>query len=422
MIYNQHKCGSYNIHTIKTNKFKNIRMEIIFRNNVDKETIASRTLLFDMLMENSKNYPTKRDLVLKFESLYNAYVYSSTNKIGNQTSSSIIMDFLNPNLTEDDFLEEAISLPFDLIFNPNINNEEFDNKTLTTIKTRVISDIKCISENPAKLTIKNAMKTYAPDSVTSISLSGEIDDVESITATSLYKVYEDTLKHDYVDIYVIGDIDENKVVDYITKYAKFNTIKKHELTMFIDNKKVNKPIVKKDKSEFSQTHITYVYNTFDLNEFERKYVFNLYNAILGGGALESKLSKKLRGDNSLCYGVQSVYHKYDNTMFIYTSVDNKNIKITKKLIEETVNEMINKVTEEELEMEKSLTISSITMGLDNPGRIISQYYFHNVAELDLVDERIKLYKTVTLDDIKKVCKKIKLNTIYMLEGEENGKN
>ena len=47
MKYKLHKNGSYNIHTIKTDKFKTIRMEIIFRNNFNSETTSSRTALFN---------------------------------------------------------------------------------------------------------------------------------------------------------------------------------------------------------------------------------------------------------------------------------------------------------------------------------------------------------------------------------------
>ena len=71
---------------------------------------------------------------------------------------------------------------------------------------------------------------------------------------------------------------------------------------------------------------------------------------------------------------------------------------------------------------KDAIISSINMSLDMPGRIIDQYLFHNISDLDLIDERISQYKTVSLKDIKIVAKKIKSNTIYVLEGDTHEKN
>lgn len=422
MIYNVHKCGSYNIHTIKTDKFKNIRMEIIFRNNIDPNTIASRTLLFDLLVESSNKYPTKRDLVLKQELLYNASLYSVSNRIGNQIITSIVMDFLNPKYTKDNYLAEAIRLPFELIFNPLVNNNEFNGQTLENIKTRTIADIKSLYEQPSKLAIKNALKNFDENSISSIDINGTIDSITTISSTSIYKTYLDILKHDYVDIYVIGDFDENKIVDEIVKNAQFNTIKKHELSLEIKNKTRSKNQLVKEKSSFLQSHIVYIYNINNLNDYERKYVFNLYNNILGGSALESKLYQKLRGENSLCYGISSIYQKYDNLLIIYTSVDPNNVNKAQKLIEQTINEMINNITEDDLNIAKDAIISSINMSLDMPGRIIDQYFFHNISDLDLIDERISQYKTVSLKDIKIVAKKIKSNTIYVLEGDTHEKN
>ena len=44
------------------------------------------------------------------------------------------------------------------------------------------------------------------------------------------------LTHDYIDIYIIGDSDETKIIDIIDKYSKFNTIKNHKLDLYVDNK------------------------------------------------------------------------------------------------------------------------------------------------------------------------------------------
>lgn len=109
MKYKLHKNGSYNIHTIKTDKFKTIRMEIIFRNNFNSETTSSRTALFELLTENSKNYKTKRSLNLKEEELYNAVIYSESIKLGNQIISSINLEFLNPKFTKDEYFPQAPS-------------------------------------------------------------------------------------------------------------------------------------------------------------------------------------------------------------------------------------------------------------------------------------------------------------------------
>lgn len=422
MIYKFHKNGSYNIHTIKTDKFKTIKMEIIFRNNIDKSSIARRTLLFELLMENSHDYQTKRDLILKLEELYNATCYSVSSRVGNQIVSSVSMDFLNPNLTNDDYLEEAISLPFSLIFNPNTIDNEFNDETLETIKNRMKSELASIKEDPRRLSLFNALNKMDSSSISSTNIIGSEEEIDSITESNLYDEYTKVLEHDYIDIFIIGDIDENKCIDLINKHAKFNTIKNHELNLFVDNKVRSKTNKVNETIDLSQSQIVYIYNTVNLTEYERKYAMQIYNMILGGGSLETKLYQNLRGKNSLCYNISSIYNKYDNLMLVSTAVDADNIDKAKRLIELSVDEMIKNVTEEELNRAISSCIASINLSIDDEGRIIDNYLFSYMAELDSIDERIANYKKVSIESVCKVAKKIKLNTIYVLEGTNHEEN
>lgn len=422
MIYKFHKNGSYNIHTIKTDKFKTIKMEIIFRNNINRSSIAKRTLLFELLMENSRTYQTKRDLTLKLEELYNASCYSVSSRLGNEIVTSVCIDFLNPKFTKDNYLSSAIKLPFDLIFNPNISDNEFDDETLETIKNRMKAEVASISEDPRRLSLFNALKNMDESSISSINIIGTTEEIDAITKSNLYEEYKNVLEHDYIDVFVIGDIDENKIIDLINKYATFKTIKNHELELFIDNHTRSKVKKVTESIDLAQTQLVYIYNTVNLTEYERKYAMQIYNMILGGGSLETKLYQNLRGKNSLCYNITSIYNKYDNLILVSTAIDKENMSKARKLIELSVEEMLKQVTKEELNRAISSCIASINLSFDEQGRIIDNYLFNYMAELDPMDERIEKYKNVTIEDVLKVAKKIKLNTIYILEGNHHEEN
>ena len=69
MIYKTYKCNSFNVHTIKTDKFKTAHMEIMFRKKVVRNELCGYSFLMDMLSESSKDYPIHRDLIVRFEEL-----------------------------------------------------------------------------------------------------------------------------------------------------------------------------------------------------------------------------------------------------------------------------------------------------------------------------------------------------------------
>ena len=188
MEYKMYKVGSYNIHTIKTDKFKTIKMDIIFRNNFDPKTSALRSLVFDVLTENTKKYNTRRKLCLKYESLYNAYSTMDTTLLGRMLITDFSIEFINPKYTGENYLEEVFSLQFETIFNPNITNGEFDLKTVELCKKRLIDRIDSVKENPSRYSILKALKALDPNSLTSHSILEDKDQIENATNEMLITI------------------------------------------------------------------------------------------------------------------------------------------------------------------------------------------------------------------------------------------
>ncbi|MDD4705701.1 MAG: insulinase family protein [Bacilli bacterium] len=417
MVYKEYKMGPYNLHTIKTNKFKLCHMEIIFRNNVVKEEISKRNILFDYLTDSSKRYPTVRETFLKLEDLYNASIYSVTSKVGNTILTNVCMDFINPKYTDKEILEESLKLSFEMLLNPLAVNEEFNQEHLEIVKNRNIANIKSLKENPKKYAITETMKTLGDNSKSSFTNIGSLEEVESITPVSLYKYYKQVLKHDYIDIYIIGDLNMDDIERIISKYAKFKYIKNHDIKMYTSNPK-RKPLIKSERFIYVQTNIVMILNLNNLTSYEQKYVANLYNIILGGGSLETKLYKRLREENSLCYNVNSMYQKYDGLIIISTAVDINAKDKAINLIKQAIKDMNNNISDEELERAKELIVSSLGMSMDNIGKIVDNYFFKNVSDLDDYEIRIKEFKKVTKEEIYNLGKKISISTIYSLVGGE----
>ena len=53
-------------------------------------------------------------------------------------------------------------------------------------------------------------------------------------------IYLNVLKNDVVDIYVIGDFEEDEVVNLFDKYMEFNTFKREKESFIIDHDKFKK--------------------------------------------------------------------------------------------------------------------------------------------------------------------------------------
>jgi len=421
MIYKTYKIGPINLHTIKCDKFRQCHMEIIFRNEVKKEELTLRSFLFEMLTENNNEYKTRRELVLYLEDLYNTFLYSVTSKVGATIMTSLCIDFINPKYTKGEFLNNVLKLPFDMINNPNIKNEEFDLNTFNIIKKRIEMDILSINENPKRKSIIECLKETDKDSVTSYNVNGELEDLERITPSNLYEYLKNILNHDIIDIYIIGDLDMDQVANIIKERSKFNILKDKTTNFLVDNKLRKKINEKQGFMDITQAHVAITLNINDMTEFERNYVARVYNGILSDGSLESKLYKYLRNDNSLCYNVSSAYQKYDQLFIIQTAINKENYNLSLKLIKKALKEMeLGKFSEDDINNTKETIYSSLDSSYETPGRIVDNYLFQNITDLDPLEIRYEKYKSVTKKDIINFAKKVHINTIYLLsDGDTN---
>ena len=101
---------------------------------------------------------------------------------------------------------------------------------------------------------------------------------------------------------------------------------------------------------------------------------------------------------------------------MYFSKENfdKTIRLIKKLMQDMHK---GKFTEDNINIVKENYISLLKEIEDNENAIIETYLAKEILNLGDIEERKKQIMKVTKEDIINVSKKIKIDTIFLLEGE-----
>ena len=421
MEYRKFEYPSFNLYTVKTNRFKTCQMEIIFKDEAKKDDVMFKTFLSDLMSDCSLKYHTRKDVARYLEELYQASFYGLTNKTGNLMLTSFVLNFLNPKYAQEkDYLEKVLELPFEMILHPAIQAGDFDIRSFNIVKNRLHDEILSVGENINRVSLKKALGELDKNSPSSYGVLGTVEELEEVTPKKLAEAYQDLI-HSNCDIFVIGDLDMDQVANLIFQYFKNPVVKTRELSnLYVDNKVQKKVKKVREKSHFLESNLVQIYNLENLTEKERVTTFHFYNYLLGGGGLNTKLYQLLRERNSLCYGVKSMYLKYDNLLVIQTSVSKKDVSRAEKLIKQAFREMkAGDFSDAELENAKESFIFSLNLSLDNQGGILNNYVFHVLDNLPFIEERIKMIDTVTKEEIVAIANKIKMNISFVLEGEEN---
>lgn len=416
MDYKKIDMTSYNIHLIKTKRFKTVNIRICFRDKIEKEDITIRNFLSDLMTYSTNTYKTKRELVLKSQDLYCANVYTKCYRSGRFNVFNFYLSILNEKYTEVGMLDKSLELLSDIVFNPSLKNKEIYNEASKFLLESYTKRLKSLKEDGNRYSLVRMLEEMDSNIEYSYRDIGYLEEIDKITLDRVKEYYKKLLNNSLIDIYIIGDID-NSVVDLIKKYFPFDTFKRKKVDQIITHKNIPSKIrVVKESDNNNQSKLSIGCKVFDLSEFERNYVLTLYNMILGSSS-ESKFFQVIREKNSLAYYVYSSLNKLDNLMLIRAGISKDNFSKTVKLIKKLMKDMEKgDFTEEDIQVAKENYISLLNEIEDNQDAIVETYLAKDLLNLGDIDERKEMIMKVTKEDIIKVSKKVKIDTIFLLEG------
>lgn len=422
MDYELINMGAYNLHLIKTDRFKTITVEIDFRRLVKKDEITKRALLKDILLNSTKRYPTERELIIESENLYDLKLISSSSRMGNYTNLSFKIRFLNEDYTEKNMNKKSIEFLMDIIFNPNIKNDEFNPDIVTKCKKRIAKSIKSLKDNKIKYTISKLLESVK-ERPYSYNSYGYIEDLDIIDEKNIYNYYKSMINEDLIDIFVVGNINKDEIKEIIKNNFKANTFHKEKKDIVVEELELTKKInVFNEVDEVNQTQLTMLCTMHSITDYERKYVSKIYNEILGGSS-SSILFDTVREKKSYAYYINSEQKSYDNILLIYSGIQPGNSEAVIKLVKKALSDMQKgKISKDAINNAKQNMINALKSSLDSPTGIINSYYAKVLVNSDDIKTRMKKINEVTLDDIINFANKINLHTIYLLEGAKNEEN
>lgn len=419
MEYIKYELGAYNLNVIKTNNFKTVRVEVKFRNVVKKEEITLRNLLKMVLIESTKKFDTERKFVIESEELYDLKLSSTSSRVGNFTTLSFNLTFLNEEYTEKGLHNKSLDFLMEVLFNPNVSNNKFDSLSFNNCVNKLEKSIMGRKDNKTKYSIF-ALLQHMGDYAYSYDQYGYLSDLKNIDEAKLYEYYKKVLMNDLVDVYVIGNVDSNEIREYFINNFKINSFKKEKMNVLIDEVLPRKRVkVFKEEDAVNQTKIAIGLRFNDVSEYERKYVLYVYNEILGGSG-NSLLFDTVREKNSLAYYINSIAQGYDNLLIIYTGIDKDRVDLGLKLIKKTIKDIEKgKFTLDMFNNAINMITSSLKLSLETQPSVINNYYAMNILNSDDINTRISKFEKVTKEDVINFSKKIKMDTIFLLEGDHN---
>ena len=413
-----------NLGYIHQSKFKTNFFKVCFCVDLQKKVNTNLSLLSGVLMRASKNYPGISFINNRLDYLYDMNVSSGTYKRGERLYFSYECDFIKNEFLPDaseNLLSEAIGMFEELIFNPHLVDGGFDKKILDSEKTDLANSIKSIINYKNAYVKEKCIEALCEGERFSISEQGSLSDLDDIDEKSLYEFYKWLISTATVEIIFIGEADAEKLAcDFgkiFEEHAMRNPVSLSDT--FITGKTKEKVLEKEEVMEVNQGKLALGFRTgVGIND-EECTALSLFAEIFGGSPM-SKLFMNVREKLSLCYYCRASLDSYKGIMLVLSGIQSKN---RDKSFDAIMNELYDiqngKVTEDEFEAAKLSLINSYKTLDDSPAALSAWYVSRiNCQSFLRPCDIVEKIKSTTLHEVIEASKKVKLDTVYFLKGDD----
>ena len=395
------------IKKIETKKFKTNVYALYLTIPLTKENVTYNALIPTVLKRGCEKYNNQLEISKKLEEMYDATFGIGITKVGNNEVLKFYLESLNNNYlpNNEDLSKTSIEMLLNIVMKPYLVNGKFDDDYVEQEKENLKKVIESRKDNKDTYATNRLLEEMFKEEPYGLYKFGNIDEIDNITSKKLYEKYKELIKNSEKYLYIVGDVENLNIESY--------NIDEKEITI---SKEFPVKISEKENIVKEQMDVTQGKLVIGLNTPNNKQeVIALYNTILGKGA-NSKLFLNVREKEGLAYSAGSTYLKRNNAIIISTGIEvskyNKAIEVIKNQLKDMED---GNIIEKEMKDAKQFINAGLNLINESSENMI-EYRF----DKDLYNEEIDIEKyrkeieEIKKEDIVKVAKQIKIDTIYFL--------
>ncbi|ARB77946.1 MULTISPECIES: EF-P 5-aminopentanol modification-associated protein YfmF [Staphylococcus] len=406
-----------NIHIFSTEKFKTTTITFKFMTPLNYETITQRSVLSKVLTRATQYFPTDKAFNQHLAGLYGAYINSSVSKYKNQHVVSISLEIVNERYLKDTtpLLEKGLDLLYEVIWNPLIHDKAFHNTYVTQEKTLLTKKLESMVDNKSQFAFLNLMKHMFKNEAYRFLATGQLEQIDQVTPTSLYNTYQAMITNDTSSVYIVGNVDEAHVTKMIEQKFPMPSITLEKVDKNLDLANEIQVQDIKDYDVVDQAKLNLGYRFPAIYGNANYYTFVVFNMMFGGDP-SSVLFSEVREKQSLAYSIHSQIDGKNGYLFVLSGVSVDKYQVAKQTILDEFDKFKNgNFSEEKLALAKKVIASQRYESMDRPKSIIE--IMHNQLLLDYPqsnEQYIDAINKVTKEDIIELVNQAQLDTIYVL--------
>lgn len=292
--------------------------------------------------------------------------------------------------------ERSIELIADITFNATFPDHE-----IVKEKEVIVDEINSYKDSPAEMIFEDFDSLLFKNHPIGRSILGSEDSIEKFKSKDLIRFRKRNFTSSNIIFASAGKIDIVKLKVLLEKYVGCHHLPNQaiERIPFKGYKSFNKTETK----DIHQVHLVMGTKTYSYKDKKRP-ALTLLNNILGGPAMNNRLSLNIREKHGIAYHIDSTYAPFSDTgvFSIYLGTDKNNLTKSQDLIWKELRSFTEKpLTIRQLSDAKKQIIGQIALAQDS-GSAIMFNLGKSLLLFDKIDSLADVFKSIEKIDAKQV--------------------
>ncbi|ATF14106.1 insulinase family protein [Brevibacillus brevis X23] len=421
IAFQSSQINGMNVHILPTEKFKTTTIVTMIEQALSEEHVTKTALLAMVMKRASARFPETKLLRAHLDFLYGAIFDVDVMKKGERQILQIYMEVPNEKYlsNESSLLEQAIEFVGDMLVRPYVQDNAFSEKYLAQEKETLRKRMESLIDDKMKYANQRVTEEMCKGEPFSLLVQGRVADLPKITGQELYQYFKEVTTTNPINMFVVGDVDQQEVSEAIRKHIPLERSQVGELQIASTAKDVSAEREVIDRLDVNQAKLNIGCRTQITYKDDDYPTLLLFNGILGGFP-HSKLFVNVREKESLAYYAVSRLESHKGILMIMSGIDVSKYQRAVEIIKQQLDLMQQGTISDEEMSQTRATLSNQFRELLDSARGMIDFTYNGVisGRPRKIEELLAGINQATIEDIKKVASKVTIDTIYLLRDKK----
>ena len=386
--------------------------------SLNKQTIAKRALVSQMLATANQTYPTVQSFKERLDFLYGTQLSTRVSTKGLTHSVDIELTYLKDAFipTNEGLFWEVLGFLKECLHKPLSRVAQYQNKVFDIEKQNLMTYLDVDIENNYYYSEVKGRELYFVNEGLKVPKYGQPELVEAETSFTAYQEFQSMLTRDRIDIFMVGEFDDYQVLQALHRFPLEG--RQVDLQFSYSQPYVNVVKEKIEPRQSSQSILQLGYQ-FPYQYGDKDYfALIVFNAMFGEFA-HSALFTTLREKEGLAYSISSQFDIFTGLLEVYAGIEKSNRNQAMRGISRELNYIkLGRFSSSLLNQTKKIIRMNALLSEDHALTLVEQRF----NEVIFGDKSLSLenwideIEKVTKKDVCRVARQVKLQSLFFLEG------